>query len=141
MSIASAGTFGCNVRCSHAPVRCLYVEDHASNRALVESILEGAGGVELLLADTGAEGLRLAAAHRPDVILLDLDLPDMSGEEVLRRIRSQGCPVPVVILTADASPARAERLILAGADAYITKPLDVDLFLSVLEDVVAQRQV
>src|SRR5256884_9230846 len=74
----------------------------------------------------GRLGLDLAREHRPDLILLDLHLPDLPGQEVLRRLldqpRTRG--IPVLILSADATPGHVERLLAARAPAYLTKPLD-----------------
>jgi CheY-like chemotaxis protein len=82
----------------------------------------------------GEEAVRLAIEHRPDLVLLDLHLPDISGDEVLRRLRAdpRTAAIPVVVVSADATPASVERLQQAGADAYLTKPLDVDDFLRVV---------
>jgi CheY-like chemotaxis protein len=71
----------------------------------------------------------------PDVILLDLHLPDIPGEEVLRRLRADArtATIPVIVVSADATPASLQRLLLGGANAYLTKPLDVDDFLREVE--------
>ena len=68
-------------------------------------------------------------------MLLDLHLPDLPGEEVLRRLRADArtAGIPVVVVSADATPASLERLRAAGADAYLTKPLDVDEFLAAVD--------
>ena len=89
----------------------------------------------MLPALQGQLGVELAREHRPDVILLDLHLPDIPGDEVLRRLRSDARvrDVPVVIVSADATPSSVERLRILGADAYLTKPLDVDEFLRVVD--------
>jgi CheY-like chemotaxis protein len=88
----------------------------------------------------GGMGLELAREHGPDMILLDLHLPDINGDEVLRRLRAepetQG--IPVVMLSADATPRQIERLLQAGASAYLTKPLDVKRFLQVVEETLAK---
>jgi CheY-like chemotaxis protein len=88
----------------------------------------------------GGLGLELAREHGPDMILLDLHLPDINGDEVLRRLRAepetQG--IPVVMLSADATPRQIERLLQAGASAYLTKPLDVKRFLQVVEETLAK---
>jgi CheY-like chemotaxis protein len=87
-------------------------------------------------------GLDLAAQHHPDLVLLDLDLPDMPGEEVLRRLRAEPCTaeVPVVILSADARPGLVERLLREGARAFLTKPLDVRELLTLLDGIAAEQQ-
>jgi len=79
----------------------------------------------------------LAREHHPDLILLDLHLPDILGDEVLRLLRAnrETQNVPVVMISADATPAQVERLKAAGARDYLTKPLDVRHFLQVLEGI------
>jgi CheY-like chemotaxis protein len=86
-------------------------------------------------------GLDMASEHRPDLILLDLHLPDMTGNEVLRRLRENPgtATIPVVVLTADANPLHVEKLLEAGAQAYLTKPLDVMQLLNVLEETPAGK--
>lgn len=110
----------------------LYVEDEPSDVLLMTRLLQRRGGVILHAARSGAEGLQLAEDVRPDVVLLDLHLPDLSGETVLQRLRALPDlhAVPVLVLSADASPVRGERLHAAGATAYLTKPLDVAGFFA-----------
>ncbi len=105
----------------------LYIEDNSSNVALVEKVLERIGHIEFLVAMQGQEGLDLINEHEPDLILLDLHLPVMGGEEVLDRIRQNPSldSVPVIIVSADASPGQPEHLLQKGANNYITKPFDV----------------
>jgi PAS domain S-box-containing protein len=109
----------------------LYIEDNLANLTLVETILESEPGITLLPALQGQLGLELACEHGPDLILLDLHLPDIPGSEVLRRLRSNPatCTIPVVVISADAMHGSMERLMRSGASAYLTKPLDVDQFL------------
>ncbi len=113
----------------------LYIEDSASNRRLVELIMARRPGAELVIAETGAAGLRLAHERRPDLILLDLHLPDLSGEEVLGLLRSDPgtSGIPVVVVSADAIPARIEQLAAAGASAYLTKPFDLGCLLELVD--------
>ena len=114
----------------------LYVEDNLSNLALVERILEDRPGIRLIHALRGDLGLSLAREHRPEVILLDLDLPDLHGREVLRTLRTDPLSrnTPVVIISANALPRSVENLLRAGANAYLTKPIDVREFLRVLDE-------
>jgi CheY-like chemotaxis protein len=79
-------------------------------------------------------GLELAREHLPDLVLLDLHLPDIGGDEVLRRLRDDPhtASIPVVILSADATPGQIQRLLHAGASEYLTKPLDVRQLREVL---------
>jgi CheY-like chemotaxis protein/two-component sensor histidine kinase len=120
----------------HVAATLLYVEDNLANLSLVEQILESRPGWRLLPALQGRLGLELAREHAPDVVLLDLHLPDISGEEVLRQLRAdpRTASTPVVVISADATPKTVARLRAAGADAYLTKPLRVQQFLSVVGD-------
>ncbi|KRT63055.1 MAG: multi-sensor hybrid histidine kinase [Chloroflexi bacterium CSP1-4] len=112
----------------------LYIEDNLSNVRLIERALERLGDVRLLPAMLGRLGLELAREHRPDVILLDLHLPDIAGEEVLARLVAEPATrrIPVVVLSADASSSQADRLLASGARAYLTKPIDVLAFLDLV---------
>ena len=113
----------------------LYIEDNPSNVRLVTRILARRPGVVLICAETGARGLEMAREHRPDLILLDLHLPDSHGAEVLARlaIDPRTGAIPVVILTADVVPGKRTELLGSGARAFIAKPLDVRNFLSVVD--------
>jgi CheY-like chemotaxis protein len=117
----------------------LYIEDDPVNFTLVERILEFRPAVKLLHARTGESGVELAMAHRPKLVLLDLNLPDIHGSEVLRRLQDapETAKVPVVVLSADATPSQIERLLTAGARNYLTKPFDIDPFLAVVDEMVA----
>jgi PAS domain S-box-containing protein len=119
----------------HRDATLLYVEDNLANLSLVETILLSRPGWRTLPALQGALGIELAREYRPDVVLLDLHLPDMAGDEVLRRLRGdeRTASIPVIVVSADATPDSLERLRAAGADAYLTKPLDVDEFLRAVE--------
>jgi PAS domain S-box-containing protein len=114
--------------------RILYIEDNPSNLTLVERILDHHPAVDLLPAMQGRLGLELAREHQPGMILLDLHLPDIQGEEVLRRLKADELTreIPVVVLSADASTKQSERLLRLGAREYLTKPLDVKRFLEVI---------
>jgi PAS domain S-box-containing protein len=114
----------------------LYIEDNLSNLNLVECLLKQEHGVELLAATEGGLGLKMALQYRPDLILLDVHLPDLPGEEVLRRLRADHVTrdIPVVMISADAIPAQIDALLAAGAQDYITKPLNVKCFLQMLCD-------
>ncbi|GAC1651156.1 MAG: hypothetical protein NVS4B8_25930 [Herpetosiphon sp.] len=118
----------------------LYVEDNLSNVHLVEAILPRRPEITLLAAMQGEIGLDMAAAQQPDLILLDLHLPDMSGENVLRRLRAdpRTATIPVVVISADANASRMATLIGLGARAYLTKPLDLVQFLATI-DLMLQR--
>jgi signal transduction histidine kinase/CheY-like chemotaxis protein len=120
----------------------LYIEDNLSNLQLVDRVVSRRGGVNLISAMRPMLGLDLAREHGPDLVLLDLHLPDMPGEEVLRRLRGdeRTADIPVVILSADARPSLIKRLLASGARAFLTKPLDVAELLALLDQVADERQ-
>ena len=115
--------------------RLLCVEDNASNLSLVQALLARRKHWQLLTATTGTEGLTLALAEKPDLILLDLHLPDISGEIVLARLRQEPyfAARTIVVLSADALPSTIERLQAAGASDYWAKPLDVVKMFAMLD--------
>jgi CheY-like chemotaxis protein/anti-sigma regulatory factor (Ser/Thr protein kinase) len=115
----------------------LLIEDNQANVALMESILSQRPDVTLLTAMQGRLGMDLACRHHPDLILLDVHLPDMRGDEVLRRLKDDPatCEIPVVAVSADATREQEERLLATGARAYLIKPLDVRYFLRVVDAV------
>jgi PAS domain S-box-containing protein len=114
----------------------LYIEDNLSNVRLVERILARRAHIRTIVAMQGELGVELAREHRPDLVLLDLNLPDINGEEVLARLRSEPSnrDVPVVIVSADATTRQIERLLSSGATAYLTKPLVVEQFLRIIDE-------
>lgn len=115
-----------------AAVEVLYVEDNESNVRLVEHVLGRISGVALLTAGTGKAALELASRHQPSLILLDMHLPDLSGEDVLACLRRdpRTQEIPVVGVSADATPERRRAALAAGAAEYLTKPLDLSAFLA-----------
>jgi len=119
----------------------LYIEDNLANVQLVERVLSQRPGVELVAAMQGSLGLELARSHRPDLVLLDLNLPDVSGVEVLRRLRADPATasIPVVVISADATANQVERLRQEGVVDYLSKPFDVRRFLAVVDEHAATR--
>ncbi len=115
--------------------RVLYIEDNVSNLPLIERVLLRRPAVQLLTARDASEGLELARQHRPDLILLDLNLPDIHGHEVLERLQNdpRTSTISVVIISADATSGQRDKLIRAGAADYLTKPLHIKKFLQVLD--------
>lgn len=118
----------------------LYVEDNLANLELVERTLEHRPSVRLLPLMQGGLALDLAIQHRPDLILLDVHLPDINGDEVLRRLKSDERTrhIPVIMLSADATPSQPSRFRRAGADAYLTKPIHVRELLSAIDDALSR---
>jgi two-component system cell cycle response regulator DivK len=101
----------------------LYIEDNAQNMRLVRKILLHAG-YNVLEAEDGLTGIRAAHESRPDLILLDINLPDIDGLEVAQRLRSSGMgSVPIIALTANAMVGDRERLLSGGCDGYLPKPV------------------
>jgi CheY-like chemotaxis protein len=124
-----------------APLTVLYIEDNLSNLQLVERVLSRRPGVRLISAMRPQLGLELAAEHDPDLILLDLHLPDMPGQEVFRRLQNEPrtANVPVVVLSADARPTLIKELLGQGIRAFLTKPLDVKELLELLNTIATER--
>ncbi|MGG3471100.1 ATP-binding protein [Neobacillus pocheonensis] len=118
----------------HKEYKILYIEDQLSNQLLVAEILKNVQGMKLLTARTGMEGLRAAANQKIDLILLDLHLPDMNGEEVFEKLKSnpQCTGIPVIALSANAMKEDIDRIIKMGFKEYITKPFDVPTFIKVI---------
>jgi len=120
----------------------LLIEDTLSNLNLVERLLSRWPGVTLIPAMQGRLGLELARQYHPDLVLLDLHLPDLSGERVLSELKADPATrdISVIVVSADATAGQVERLKAAGAIEYLTKPLDVRQFLSVVSDVLGRVQ-
>jgi CheY-like chemotaxis protein/anti-sigma regulatory factor (Ser/Thr protein kinase) len=123
-------------------VTVAYIEDNLSNLDLVERLFARVGNVTLIPAMQGQLGIELAARHRPQLILLDLHLPDLDGDEVLERLQhdERTKHIPVIVLSADATPAQIERLKGKGAVEYLTKPLDVPDFLSAVRHALVRTE-
>ena len=118
------------------PRKILYIEDNLSNLRLVENILARRPGTTVLSAMQGQVGVDLARDHRPDLIMLDRHLPDISGDEVFRLLRDdpRTRDIPVIVLSADAIPSRVRQSLDAGVRAYLTKPLDVPSLLAAVDE-------
>jgi CheY-like chemotaxis protein len=122
------------------PATLLYVEDNLANLTLVETVLLPRPEWRVIPALQGRLGIELAVEHAPDVVLLDLHLPDMHGADVLRRLRAdpRTAGTPVVVISADATPRTVDALAADGADAFLTKPLDVRAFVQTVERLLAR---
>ncbi|HNT23697.1 MAG TPA: response regulator [Anaerolineales bacterium] len=117
------------------PYKVLYIEDNPDNMQLVQRAME-AKGYKFLAAATGLEGLKVAEEQRPNVILLDINLPDIDGYEVARRLRDTSVGgmlyVPIIAITANALKGDAEKALEAGCDLYMSKPINIrELWLRV----------
>ena len=113
----------------------LHIDDQPANLSLVERVFETRDDFLLLAATDGQDGIAQARAHQPDLILLDLHLPDLSGDEVVRRLHTERSTsgIPVVILSADATPGQIERLRGLGVRDYLTKPFKIDALLRAID--------
>ncbi len=121
------------------PSRVLCVEDSEPNFRLIEDVLRDRPGTDLAWAQTGEEALAMAQGKPPHLVLLDLDLPDIHGSQVLERLQAQPATAgtPVVVISADATPSQIERMLAAGAHNYLTKPFDIRRFLCIFDEVLA----
>ena len=118
-----------------ATLTILYVEDNPANAQLVEQILADRPNLRLLLAHDGAQGIELARRHRPNVILMDINLPGISGMETLKILRQDPatCHIPAVAVSANAMPMDVVNGLSAGFFRYLTKPFKITEFLEVLD--------
>ena len=118
----------------------LCIDDNSANLKVIERLLASRPDVRLLTAMQGGLGVDLARMHRPDVILLDVGLPDTSGHDVLRRLHSEPATngIPVIVVSAGASDGEIRALIAAGARAHVTKPIDVRRLRSLLEEIFSE---
>ena len=112
----------------------LIVEDNEKNLKLVRDVLQHKG-YETIEAMTGLEGVRLALERKPDIILMDIQLPDIDGITALGQIRSdpQAGRIPVIAVSASVMPDDQQRIVASGFDAYITKPINVKSFIETVE--------
>ncbi|MEO6873147.1 MAG: ATP-binding protein [Chthoniobacterales bacterium] len=113
----------------------LYIEDNLSNVRLIEQVLARRPAIQLLTAMNGTDGIQVAQQATPELVLLDLNLPDMHGHEVLKQLHAdpRTSEIPVVVITADAMNEQREQLTAEGALDYLTKPIDIKKFLEVLD--------
>jgi PAS domain S-box-containing protein len=120
--------------------RVHYVEDNETNVEVMRGILAQRPQVELSVSLTGLDGLANIRTLRPDVILLDMHLPDISGMELLRHLRSESATasIPVVVVSADALQSQVDEALQLGAARYLTKPVNVSDLLSILDDILTE---
>lgn len=123
----------------------LVIEDNPDNMVLINDLLE-ASGYRVRQAVSGWAGLDALRAQRPDFVLLDVQLPDIDGYEVLERLReaerreARGAPVPVIAVTSFAMSGDRERLLAAGCNGYIEKPIDPMRVIEQIEQVIGARR-
>jgi CheY-like chemotaxis protein len=113
----------------------LYVEDDPANRKLIEQLIARRSDLRLLSAVNGNSGIELARASRPDVILMDINLPDISGFKALKMLRSDPLTarIPVIALSGNAMPLNVESGLEAGFFRYVTKPVKLDELTQALD--------
>jgi len=118
--------------------KALIIEDHPDNMVLIGRLLEKSG-YQTLRASSGLEGFALACQERPDFIILDVQLPDIDGGEVLCKIRAKlGDSIPVIAMTGNALASDRERMLAAGCDCYIEKPIDTSRIISQIRVVIGE---
>ncbi len=112
----------------------LYIEDNPDNRLLVRRVLQSEGYLVREAAD-GPTGLQMAAEHRPDLVLMDINLPEVDGYEVTARLKQLAgmSQVPVIAVTANVMKGDREKTLAAGCDGYIQKPIDIDTLSNQIE--------
>ena len=116
----------------------LVVEDNEDNMVLITMLLHKSG-YETIWAETGLKGVQLALEREPDFVLLDIQLPDIDGTEVLKRIRALNTDVagvPIIAMTSYAMAGDREKLLAAGCDGYIEKPIDPMRVIAQIQSIV-----
>jgi CheY-like chemotaxis protein len=118
----------------------LYVEDNDDNVYMLKNRLTRKG-FTVLVATDGAEGVSMAVAEQPELILMDLSLPVLDGWEAIRRVKAaaETCHIPVIALTAHAMAGDRERALAAGCDDFDTKPVEIDRLLGKMQALLAKR--
>jgi CheY-like chemotaxis protein len=113
----------------------LYIEDNADNIVLVEELLSRRVGLQVISSHTGEQGIVLASTRHPDMILMDINLPDMSGLDALKYLRdhSETAQIPVIALSSHAFPHHIEKGMEAGFFRYLTKPFRIDEFMAAVD--------
>lgn len=119
----------------------LYIEDDVANRNLVAFMMEQRPHINLIMAENGFQGIDMASDIQPQMILLDLSLPDISGFEVLQTLLAVEATqeIPVVALSGDNTFTDIEKGLAAGFNAYLTKPINVTDFFSTLDAIIPKR--
>jgi two-component system cell cycle response regulator DivK len=122
-------------------MKILVVEDNVFNRDIIQRFLEPEG-FEVIVAHDGAEGLERAVTDQPDLVLMDMSLPDVDGWEATRRMKADPATarIPVIALTAHAMLGDREKALDAGCDDYDTKPIDIERLLTKIRALLSARQ-
>ena len=122
--------------------RLLYVEDNEDNLYMLQLWFDVLGQYEILSARDGAAGIAIAAAERPDLILMDLNLPEIDGWEATRRLKADPATrdIPIIALSAHAMAGDREKALATGCDDFDTKPIEFDRLLAKVEQALAARE-
>ena len=121
--------------------KLLYVEDNDDNLYMLQLYFDVLGGYEILSATDGAAGIAMAAAERPDLILMDLNLPQIDGWEATRRLKADPATrdIPIIALSAHAMAGDREKALATGCDDFDTKPIEFDRLLAKIEQTFASK--
>ncbi len=124
----------------YGPRRVLYIEDNPVNAEVMRSLMDLRPQIELIVAETAAEGLEVLRQTGCDLLLLDMNLPDAHGLDVLKEVREtpQTAHLPVLVVSADALEAQIQRAMQAGADGYVTKPFSMQAALECIDEMLAR---
>ena len=123
-------------------IKVLYIEDNDDNVYMLKMRLELLDEFEVLTAEDGEKGCEMAAAERPDIVLMDLEMPGIDGWEATRRLKSNPDTrdIPVIALSAHALAGSREKALAAGCDEYDTKPIEFDRLVATMRRVLAGRK-
>jgi CheY-like chemotaxis protein len=123
-------------------IKLLYIEDNDDNVYMLKMRLELLGDFEVLAAEDGEKGCEMAASERPDIILMDLEMPVIDGWEATRRLKSnpQTRDIPVIALSAHALAGSRDKALAAGCDEFDTKPVEFERLVATLRRVLASRK-
>ena len=121
--------------------RLLYIEDNEDNLYMLQLWFDVLGGYEILSARDGVAGIAMAAAERPDLILMDLNLPEIDGWEAARRLKADPATrdIPIIALSAHAMAGDREKALATGCDDFDTKPVEFDRLLAKVEQALAAK--
>jgi two-component system, cell cycle response regulator DivK len=122
--------------------KVLYVEDNDDNVYMLKMRLELLGDFEVLTAENGEKGCEMAAAERPDIILMDLEMPVIDGWEATRRLKGnpQTRDIPIIVLSAHALAGEREKALAAGCDEFDTTPIEFERLVATVRRVLAGRK-
>jgi CheY-like chemotaxis protein len=122
--------------------KILYVEDNDDNVYMLKMRLELEADFEVLVAENGEKGCEMAASERPDIILMDLEMPVMDGWEATRRLKANPAThdIPIIALSAHALASEREKAIAAGSDEFDTKPIEFERLVATVQRLCAGRK-